>query len=91
MKIPGSGIPGISDKTYRGALSHGHADRYFLGSFLEVSVIEHELFIGRQLVNCDAAAIAVKELDDLAIGGRDDGRSGRCGNIDRVVYTSFRT
>ena len=89
MIIPGPGISGVADISDGRPFSHGGADGDLVGASLEVGVIENESSIGSRLVDRDASALAVEELDDLTISRRDNRCSGRSRDVDGVVHAFF--
>ena len=56
-----------------------------------MSVIKHQLLIGAQLINCNAAFFAREEFDDGSIGCRHDAGSLRRDDVYRFVRAPFRT
>src|ERR1043166_6926344 len=56
----------------------------------EVRVVKDQFLIDAELINRGAAAFALKEFQNLAAGSGEHGRFSSGGNIDRIVYATFR-
>ncbi len=91
VEISGAGISGVADVRDDLALAHRLSHHQCIGIALEVRVVEHELLVGAELIDRGAAAFALEEFDDFAVGGRDDSSACGRGNIDRVVDARLRT
>ena len=90
MVIAGSGISGIANIRDHLPFMNKASLGELISVPLKVSVIEHELSISIELIDCGAAALTLKKFDNLAIGCRKDWRAGRRWDIDRVVRATFR-
>src|SRR6476620_8875485 len=90
VKISRSGVTGVAYVADDLALSSKLSSHKTVGVALQVGVIENELSVGTELVDCGAAPFTLKQFEDLAISGGDDSGSGRRRNIDGVVDSSFR-
>lgn len=90
VKISRAGVAGVADERDRLALPNKLSHSQSFSITLEMSVIEHELFVGAELVNRRAAAFALEEFDDLAVGCGHDRGAGWSGNVDGVMNSSFR-
>lgn len=91
MVIAGSGISGIANIRNHLPLMNKASLAELVCVPLQVSVIEHELSVTVELIDCGAAALALKKFDNLAIGRCNDRRAGRRWDIDRIVRPTFRT
>src|ERR1043165_5226927 len=91
MVITGACIAGVADVSNHLALLHEIAFRESLGVVREMRVIVDELLVRGELIDRGAAAFALKEFDDLAVGSGDDGSFRRSDYIDGVVRSAFRS
>src|SRR6185503_9348866 len=89
MIISGAGIAGVADVGDHLALLYGIAFSETVGVAREVCVIENEIPVCVELINRRAAALAVKEFENLAVCGGEYGCFSGCHYIDRVVHTAF--
>jgi|GEM_PF-6575073 len=79
MKISRAGVSRVADVSDDLALLHKFARRETIGVTLQVSIIENDFRVGAQLINRRAAAFALEEFYDFAIGCGEDWSSGRRG------------
>ena len=91
MVVSGTRVTSIADVADGCSFPNGHSDDDLVGTSLQVRIVEDKLPIGSRLVDRYAAALAIEELYDLAIGCSDNWRSGGSRNIDRIVLAVFRT
>src|SRR5215211_2258974 len=89
MVVAGARISGVADVCDDLSLPHEISFGETIGVMCEVSVVKDQILVRVKLIDRDAAAFALEELDDLAICGSNYGSFGGCGDIDRVVYAAF--
>ena len=90
MIVAGAGVSGVADVSDDLSLPHEIAFGQTIGVTRQVSVVEDQILVSIELIDRDAAAFALKELDDLAICGSEYGSFSRRHDIDCVVYATFR-
>src|SRR4030095_1878734 len=90
MVVPTAGIASVAYVTNHLSLMHVHSSGQIVSITLKMSVIEDQFLVRTQLVDCCATTLALKQLNDLSIGGGEHRGSRGCWDIDRVVHTTFR-
>ena len=91
MVVAGTRVSGVADVSNHLSLPHEIAFGETIGVMRKVRVVIDELLVRAELIDGRAAAIAMKEFQNLPICcGKHGSFSGR-GNIDRVVHASFGT
>ena len=89
MEISGARVSSVANIRDHLALFCKLAFCNAVGVTLQMSVVKDQFPIDAQLVDGRAAAFALEEFDDLAIGGGHDWSSRGRGNIDSVMHTAF--
>lgn len=90
MVITSACVSGVTDVSDYLSLVHEVTFGEAVGVMRKVCVVEDHFLIGTELIDGRAAAFALKELLNLAVGGGEDGSFSGCGNVDGIVYAAFR-
>src|SRR5215475_7701009 len=91
MIITGARIAGVADVRDHLSLLHRVSFSEASGVMREVRVVEDQFLIGAELIDRRAAAFAMEELLNLAVGGSKYGCFSGGGNVDRIVNAAFGT
>ena len=89
--IAGAGVSSVAYVGYGLALTNDGSFDEIAGVAREVRVVEDHLFVVAELIDRRTAAIALKQLQDLAVCGCKHGRLRWSRDVDRIVYTAFRS
>ena len=87
MIVSGRGISRIADISDHIAAPQDLAFMKAIGITFQMRVIENRSIIVCELINRDAARVALKQFNDAAIGSGQDGRSARRDNVNRIMLT----
>ena len=91
MVVTGSGVPSVAYVGNDVSLAHVVSFREAGGVAGEVSIIEDQFLVWTKLINRRAPTFALKEFQNATVCRGEDWSSGRRGNIDRVVNSTFRS
>lgn len=91
MIVAGRCIAGVADVGDCLALSGKMSFAQAFGIAVEMRVIVHTTFVRTELVEGDAAAVALEEFNYLPIGDGDDGRAARGDDVYRIMHAPART